>query len=175
MTKWLIPVVLIAILALTISSLVSAQSKMTVGYIEMQRLQQELPQYQELQELFESKNAEFNTFGAYIQTQHNNELSKLDKEKNAEIKGKSEAEVKAIEAKYLEKAEKLVATYQQKLEEENNRLAGEVRVKEEEIISKIRKALEEICNKNGYSVVLEKSVVYYGGEDLTDQVIADLK
>ncbi|NLW55532.1 MAG: OmpH family outer membrane protein [Firmicutes bacterium] len=175
MKKWLIPVVLMAVLALVLTSLASAQSKTTVGYIEKQRLQQELPQYQELQELFESKQAEFNTFGAYIQTQLNNELAKLEREKNAEVKGKSEAEVKTIEAKYQEKAEKTIQSYQQKLDEENERLIGELRIKEEEIDRQIRKVLEERANKNGYSIVLEKSVVYYGGVDLTDQVITALK
>ena len=46
LTKWLIPAVLIVVLALVISGLVGAQSKATVGYIDMQRLQQELPDVQ---------------------------------------------------------------------------------------------------------------------------------
>jgi Skp family chaperone for outer membrane proteins len=93
-TKWLIPAVLIVVLALVISGLVGAQSKATVGYIDMQRLQHELPQFQELQELLNSKNAEFNSFGNYLQTQQKNELAQLEKEKNAEIKGKSQEEIK---------------------------------------------------------------------------------
>ena len=175
MKKWLIPVVGMAVLVLALTGLVSAQTKTTIGYIEKQRLQEELPQYQELQELFESKQVEFNSFGAYIQTQLNNELSKLEKDKNNEVKGKSEAEVKAIEAKYQEKAEKTIPSYQQRLDEENDRLIGELRIKEEEIDNKIRKVLGEIANKNGYAIILEKSVVYWGGVDLTDQVLTALK
>ena len=175
MKKMLIPVVVIAVLALALTGLVSAQTKTTIGYIDRQQLQKELPQYQELQEHFESKQAEFSSFGAYIQTQLNNELNKLEKEKNAEIKGKSEAEIKTIEAKYNERAEKTIQSYQQKLDAENERLTGELRLKEEEIDKQIRKVLEQIASKNGYAIILEKSVVYWGGVDLTDQVIAALK
>jgi outer membrane protein len=174
-TKWLIPAVLIVVLALVISGLVGAQSKATVGYIDMQRLQHELPQFQELQELLNSKNAEFNSFGNYLQTQQKNELAQLEKEKNAEIKGKSQEEIKVIEQKYQEKAMKAAEGYQKKLETENARLSGEVQSKHDGIFASIQKVLGEIAKKEGYSIILEKSVVYYGGEDLTDKVISAFK
>lgn len=177
MAKWLIPTLLISVLALVISGLVGAQSKnkSTVGYIDMQRLQQELPQFSELQDLLTRKNAEFNQFGNYLQTQQNNELIQLEKEKNLEIKGKSQNEIKAIEEKYQKKAMQVAEANQKKLEAENTRLSGEVQAKHEEILASIQKVLEEIVKKEGYSIVLEKSVVYYGGEDLTDKVIAGFK
>lgn len=177
MAKWLIPTALIAVLALVISGLVGAQSKTksSVGYIDMQRLQEELPQFRELQEFLNRKNAEFNSFGNYLQTQQNNELLQLEKEKNAEIKGKSQNEIKAIEEKYQKKAMQVAEANQKKLETENSRLSGEVQAKHEEILASIKKVLEEIVKKEGYSIVLEKSVVYYGGEDLTDKVIAGFK
>lgn len=170
--KRLIPFLVVSGLALAITGLVAAQSKSTVGYIDMQRLQRELPVFQEFQELLQQKNEEFNSYGNYLQTQQRNEFAALEKEKAAEIKGKSEAERKAIEAKYEEKASEIVKNYQRKLEAENTRLSGEVQAKHDEILAEIEKILGEIAKKGGYAVILEKSVVYYGGEDLTEQVIA---
>lgn len=170
--KRLIPFLLVSGLALAITGLVTAQSKSTVGYIDMQRLQQELPVFQELQELLQRKNEEFNSYGNYLQTQQRNEFAALEKEKAAALKGKSEAERKEIEAKYEEKALEIARNYQRKLEAENNRLSGEVQAKHDEIMAKIEKILAEIAKKDGYAIILEKSVVYYGGEDLTEQVIA---
>lgn len=170
--KGLILFLVVSGLALAVTGLVTAQSKSTVGYIDMQRLQQELPAFQELQELLQRKNEEFNSYGNYLQTQQRNEFAALEKEKAAELKGKSEAERKEIEAKYEEKASQIAKNYQRKLEAENSRLSGEVQAKHDEILAEIEKILGEIAKKGGYAVILEKSVVYYGGEDLTEQVLA---
>ena len=173
--KRLIPFIVVSGLALAITGLVTAQSKSTVGYIDMQRLQQELPVFQELQEFLQQKNDEFNSYGIYLQTQQRNEFAALEKERATEIKGKSEAERKEIEAKYQEKALAIVRNNQKKLEAENARLSGEVQAKHDEIMALIRKTLEEIAKKEGYAIILEKNVVYYGGVDLTDQVSAALQ
>ena len=169
------PMVLVMGLVFAITGLVTANGGSTVGYVDMQRLQKELSLFQDFQELLQQKNAEYNSFGTYLQTQQNNELSALEKQKEAEIKGKSEAERKEIEAKYQEQALKLIKSYQQKLEAENARLSGEVQAKHDEILARIEKTLEEIAKKEGYAIILEKTVVYYGGVDLTEQVIAALQ
>ncbi len=174
-TKKIVPMVLVMGLVFAITGLVTANGGSTVGYVDMQRLQKELPLFQDFQELLQQKNAEYNSFGTYLQTQQNNELSALEKQKEAEIKGKSEAERKEIEAKYQEQALKLIKSYQQKLEAENARLSGEVQAKHDEILARIEKTLEEIAKKEGYAIILEKTVVYYGGVDLTEQVIAALQ
>jgi len=173
--KRIVPLVLVVGLVFAITCLVAAKGGSTVGYIDMQRLQKELPHFQDLQELLQQKNAEFNSYGAYLQTQQNNELNTLEKQKEAELKGKSEAERKEIEAKYQEKALAIVRNNQKKLEAENARLSGEVQAKHDEIMALIRKTLEEIAKKEGYAIILEKNVVYYGGVDLTDQVSAALQ
>lgn len=171
--KKLIPFLVVSGLALAITGLVMAESKKsTVGYIDMQRLQQELEVFHELQELLAQKNEEFNSYRNYLQTQQRNDLTALEKEKAAALKGKSEAERKKIEAEYENKAYEIVKNYQKKLEAENNRLSGEVQAKHDEIIAEIEKILAEIAKKEGYAIILEKSVVYYGGVDLTEQVIA---
>ncbi|HHT48810.1 MAG TPA: OmpH family outer membrane protein [Firmicutes bacterium] len=170
--KRLIPILLVIGLALAITGLVTAQSGSNVGYVDMQRLQQELSAFQDFQELLQQKNEEFNSYGNYLQTQQKNEFAALEKEKAAAIKGKSEAERQEIEAKYQEKALAIAKEYQRKLEAENTRLSGEVQAKHEEIMAEIESILEEIAKKGGYAVILEKSMVYYGGEDLTEQVIA---
>lgn len=174
-TKKIVPMVLVMGLVFAITGLVTANGGSTVGYVDMQRLQKELSLFQDFQELLQQKNAEYNSFGTYLQTQQNNELSALEKQKEAEIKGKSEAERKEIEAKYQEQALKLIKSYQQKLEAENARLSGEVQAKHDEILARIEKTLEEIAKKEGYAIILEKTVVYYGGVDLTEQVIAALQ
>ncbi|NLC53110.1 MAG: OmpH family outer membrane protein [Firmicutes bacterium] len=174
-TKKIVPMVLVMGLVFAITGLVTANGGSTVGYVDMQRLQKELSLFQDFQELLQQKNAEYNSFGTYLQTQQNNELSALEKQKEAEIKGKSEAERKEIEAKYQEQALKLIKSYQQKLEAENARLSGEVQAKHDEILARIEKTLEEIAKKEGYAIILEKTVVYKGGADLTEQVIAALQ
>ena len=152
-TKKLVPMVLVIGLVFAITGLVTAKGGSTVGYVDMQRLQNELPLFQDLQELLQQKNAEFNSFGTYLQTQQNNEFSALEKQKEAELKGKSEAERKEIEAKYQEKA-LIVRNYQQKLEAENARLSGEVQAKHDEIMEKIEKTWKNrrerrLCDHSG--------------------------
>ena len=173
--KKLLPVVLLIGLAFAITGLVAASGGSTGGYVDMQRIQQELPAFQELQDLLQRKNAEFNSFGSYLQTQQNNEFTALEKEKEAESKGKSEAERKAIDAKYQEKAVGIAKNYQSKLEAENNRLSAEIQGQHDEIMATINKTLESIAKKEGYAIILEKNVVYYGGEDVTEQVIEALQ
>ena len=86
--KLLVPMVLVIGLVFAITGLVTAKSGSTVGYVDLQRLRNELPQFQDLQELLQQKNAEFSSYGAYLQTQQNNELRDLEKQKEAELKGK---------------------------------------------------------------------------------------
>lgn len=173
--KKLLPVVLVIGFALVITGLVAASGGSTVGYLDMQRIQQELPAFQELQELLQRKNAEFNSYGNYLQMQQNNEFAALEKEKEVECEGKSEAERKEIEAKYQAKAMEISKSYQNKLETENNRLSAEVQGQHDEIMVAIERTLETIAKKAGYAIILEKSVVYYGGEDITEQVIEALQ
>ena len=61
-TKKLVPMVLVIGLVFAITGLVTAKGGSTVGYVDMQRLQNELPLFQDLQELLQQKNAEFNSF-----------------------------------------------------------------------------------------------------------------
>jgi outer membrane protein len=173
--KRLLPIVLIIGFVLLITGLVLANGGSTVGYLDMQRIQQELPAFQELQDLIKRRNVEFNYFGNYLQTQQDNEFVALEKEKEAESKGKSEAERKEIEAKYQEKAMAISKDYQNKLETENNRLSAEIQGQHDEIMAAINRTLEAIAKKEGYAIILEKSVVYYGGEDITEQVIEALR
>lgn len=153
----------------------AAEKKSTVGYIDMDQIQKEVKDFKDFQEYLQNKNAELNSFVQYIQTQFINTKNRLEKERDEKKKGKSADEQAAIDKEYTELINKYETEHKNKIEAENARLSAEAQQELNKIKDKLKSKVEEVAEKEGISIVLDKKLIYYGGTDLTGKVIAAMK
>ena len=67
----------------------SNTSGLAVGYIDMERIQNELPDFIKLKEQYKDKKSELELFQGYLYQQHQNNLKALQEKATQEKKGKS--------------------------------------------------------------------------------------
>jgi outer membrane protein len=151
----------------------AANPKQTVGYIDMEKIQKSLPELQDFQNLAQSKDVELNSFVQYVQTQFNNDRARLEKERDQKKQGKSAEEKSAIDKEYNEKLQKALEENQNKIQNERTRLSAELQREYDKVMSNLNSIVEKVAAEAGVTVVLEKKLIFYGGMDLTDKVIAE--
>lgn len=151
----------------------AAGQKENVGYIDMELIQSSLQEFKDFQTLTKNKDAELNSFVQYIQTQFTNTRSSLEKERDEKKKGKSAEEQETIDSEYNELLKQALEENQQKLEGERARLTAEIQREYDKVMEKLQAVVEQAANEAGVSIVLEKRLVFYGGVDLTEQVLIE--
>jgi len=151
----------------------AAGPKGNVGYIDMELIQSSLQEFKDFQTMTKNKDAELNSFVQYIQTQFTNTRSSLEKERDEKKQGKGAEEQKKIDNEYNELLKQALEENQQKLEGERARLTAEIQREYDKVMEKVQAVVEQVANEAGVSIVLEKRLVFYGGVDLTEQVLAE--
>lgn len=153
----------------------AAAASANIGFVDMETLQKELPEYQSLAQTIKDKESEYNLFRGYIYQEHQTAVKDLEKKINQEKSGKSEDAQATLD-------KKLQSEIKKKTEELNTRLSGKLSeiqdyLKEQDRIvwEKLQKLINEVATEKSVSVVLDKKSVYYGGKDLTKDVIEKAK
>lgn len=71
--------------------------------------------------------------------------------------------------------QQLRQTAQTKAQAEKTRYDSILRNISQEVDGEIQTAINSVASRNGYDVVVAKTSVYYGGTDITEQVLQQLK
>ncbi len=142
-----------------------------IGYIDTNRLAEAYNETAEFQEFYRKLEQEFTQFGQALQEETAEQLKALEKEEENAKKGKSTAVQSQIAEEYGTKRRDLYAEQQTKLEnkraELNDRLNQNLR-------QRINEAAGKVGKREGVTLILLDQVVYYGGKDLTGQVLTAL-
>ncbi len=153
----------------------AAAASPSIGYVDMETLQKELPDYQSLKQTIQDKESEYNLFRGYIYQEHQTAVKDLEKKTSQEKSGKSD-DVQAT----LDK--KLQTEIKKKTDELNSRLSGKLSeiqgyLKEQDqlIWEKVQKLIKEVAEEKNIAVVIDKKSVYHGGKDITKDVIEKAK
>jgi len=146
-----------------------------IGIVDMETLQKELPEYQNLAQTVKDKESEYNLFRGYIYQEHQTAVKDLEKKISQEKSGKSEDAQASLD-------KKLQSEIKKKTEELNTRLSGKLSeiqdyLKEQESIvrEKVMKLINEVATEKNVYVVVDQKAVYYGGKDITKDVIEKAK
>lgn len=149
----------------------AAAASVTIGYVDMEQLRKELPDFQNLQQTIKDKESEFNLFRGYLYQEHQTAIKDLERRIAQEKSGKS-AEVQA------ELDKKQQNEIKKKTEELNSRLADKLaeiqdylKKQEKAVQDKVDQLIKEVAKDKNVYVVLDKKVVYHGGKDLTKDII----
>ena len=179
--KRLIPFLAFGLFILTVIMMVGSFSRAaisakapdpTVGYVDMDRIQKEHPDFIDLAGVVKDKEAELNFFKSYLNKQLDGITRDLKSKMEQEKAGKTAEEQAKIEQKYQEQ-------FQAKGNELNNQLGQKtaevnsyINQQKEAAMDKLRKTVEQVANDMKLTLVLDKSARLYGGVDIT-QVILD--
>ena len=99
-------------------------SNSPVGYVDMERIQKEHPDFISFAELVKDKEAEFNFFKNYLNKQLEGLSKDLQKKVDQEKSGKSADEQAKIQQKYQEEFQKKSGELNNQLTQKNNEISG---------------------------------------------------
>lgn len=147
----------------------------SIGYVDMETLQRELPDYQSLRQTFQDKESEFKLFQGYIYQEHQTAVKDLEKKYKQEKSGKSEADQAALDKKLQSEIKKKAEDLNRRLTEKRNEIQSYLQEQDRIVWEKVQKLISEVAEAKKVAVVIDKKSVYHGGKDLTKDVIEKAK
>jgi outer membrane protein len=172
----LVILIVLAVVLVSVSISIYLNKKATphyqYAYLDTNKVVQTYNQSAEFQQLYQKAEKELNEFGHSLQEQINKEVSDLEKEKEKQKQGKSAAKQRALDEEYGKKLQKL---YEEKQVELDNKKAEIYAQLDQNLLMKIKEATAKIAKKRGLPLVVDERAIYYGGIDLTEQVLTVLK
>lgn len=170
---------LMGIIALVLAGLImgingaeaKSSGKAVIGFINSEELQTKLPDYQKLKEKMKDKEAEFGKFRLYLLQQHQNDAKALQEKAAKEKSGKTAKEQTAIDKKYTAEAQKKVNSINKQLEKKKSEIMKLINAEKKKVDQNVKQLISEVAKSKKVTVVLDKGAVWYGGKDLTQDVI----
>lgn len=149
----------------------AAAASVTIGYVDMEQLRKELPDFQNLQQTIKDKESEFNLFRGYIYQEHQTATKDLERKIAQEKSGKS-AEVQAeLDKKQQNEIKKKTEELNARLSDKLAEIQGYLQKQEQAVQDKVDQLIKEVASEKNVAIVLDKKAVYHGGKDLTKEII----
>lgn len=143
----------------------------SIGYIDLEQVHARFPEFTHLQEIKKAYENELNSFANYQRQSLATYLQELEKKKEEELTGKNEAQKQQIEVKYDEMAQAKATEINQSIQKKNRELQDKLDQELAKAEEGLRRTIEAVGAEKGLNLVLVKSAIYYGGVDLTEDVI----
>ncbi len=153
------------------SSMAGAASKNDVGYIDMERLQNELPDFKRLIEFRKDTEGEINAYRGLYYQQYQKAVKELEDKSKSDKVGKSSDEQAAIEKRFQDDVKKKSDELNAQLQQKAMELGKTYSEKEKATIEKVNKIIQSVAEEKKLSLVIDKRVWFYGGTDVTQAVI----
>lgn len=149
----------------------AAAASVTIGYVDMEQLRKELPDFQNLQQTIKDKESEFNLFRGYIYQEHQSAIKDLERRTAQEKSGKSKEVQAELDKKQQNEIKKMTDELNTRLSDKLAEIQGYLRKQEQAVQDKVDQLIKEVASEKNIYVVLDKKFVYYGGKDLTKEII----
>jgi Skp family chaperone for outer membrane proteins len=176
--EFLVASIAIITLVMMLSSITGAAPQKdlnNVGFVDVDKLHQELPDFQNLQAIMQEKENGFKSFQGYILSQHRVALKELQDKVTSEKNGKSTEEQAAIEKRYQEEVKKKTDGLNDQLEKERNKIVQELNDQKKKADERTKAIINDVAKDKKVSIVFDKNAVLFGGTDITDSVIEKAK
>jgi Skp family chaperone for outer membrane proteins len=178
--KWLeflvgtVAILTVVILITSLTGAVSAKDSTigNVGYVDVAKLQQQLPDFNKLEAVMKEKESGFKYFQGYLFSQHRSALKELQDKATAEKDGKTPEQQTEIDNKLQEDLKKKSDALNAQLEKERSKIMQELNDLKSKADEKTKTLISEVAHDKKLGIVFDKSAVLFGGTDITDEVIA---
>jgi Skp family chaperone for outer membrane proteins len=172
---FLVGVVILAVVVLFSSYVGAATKNDTVGYVDMQRLQNELPDFLKLQDIAKDKTSELNYFRGYLFAQQQSSAKELEKKATADKVGKNAEEQATIDKKLQDDNNKNISDVNAQIQKKYDELQQYMNDQKATALEKVKKIIAAVADEKKLTLVLEKNLCFYGGTDITQAVIDKAK
>jgi Skp family chaperone for outer membrane proteins len=181
--KWLeflvgmVAILTVVILVTSFTGAVSAKDSSigNVGYVDVDKLHQQLPDFNNLEAVMKEKESGFKYFQGYLFSQHRTAVKDLQDKATAEKEGKTPEEQAAVDNKLQEDLKKKSDELNAQLEKERSKIMQELNDLKSKADEKTKTLISEVAKDKKLGIVFDKNAVLYGGTDITDEVIAQAK
>ncbi len=167
--------VIILALVVLFSSYAGAAGKDSVGYVDMQRLQAELPDFIKLQEIAKDKTSELNYFRGYLFSQQQSTAKDIEKKAAADKVGKNSEQQAAIDKQLQDDNNKKINEVNAQIQKKYDELQQYINDQKDATMNRVKNIIAKVAEEKKISLVIEKSLCFYGGTDITQDVIDKAK
>lgn len=167
--------VIILALVVFFSSYAGAAGKESVGYVDMQRLQAELPDFIKLQEIAKDKTSELNYFRGYLFSQQQSAAKDMEKKAAADKTGKNSEQQAAIDKQLQDDNSKKINEVNAQIQKKYDELQQYINDQKDATMNRMKDIIKKVAEEKKISLVIEKSLCFYGGTDITQDVIDKAK
>ncbi len=167
--------VIILALVVLFSSYAGAAGKDSVGYVDMQRLQAELPDFIKLQEIAKDKTSELNYFRGYLFSQQQSAAKDIEKKAAADKVGKNSEQQAAIDKQLQDDNNKKINEVNAQIQKKYDELQQYINDQKDATMNRVKSIIAKVAEEKKISLVIEKSLCFYGGTDITQDVIDKAK
>lgn len=172
---FLVGVVILAVVVLFSSYVGAATKNDTVGYVDMQKLQSELPDFLKLQDIAKDKTSELNYFRGYLFSQQQSNAKELEKKATADKVGKKAEEQAVIDKRLQDDNSKNINDVNAQIQKKYDELQQYMNDQKALALEKVKKIIAAVADEKKLTLVLEKNLCFYGGIDITQAVIDKAK
>lgn len=166
-----IGIIILALVVLFSSYVGAAGKNDTVGYVDMQRLQAELPDFIKLQEIAKDKTSELNYFRGYLFSQQQSTAKDLEKKAAADKVGKTPEQQAAIDKQLQDDNNKKINEVNAQIQKKYDELQQYINDQKDATMKRVEAIIGKVAEEKKLTLVIEKSVRFYGGTDITQDVI----
>jgi Skp family chaperone for outer membrane proteins len=172
----IVVVIAVAILVLTFAVFGQAKTSDTmtaesIGTIDLTQLHEKYPAFVDALALGKAYDAELNSFAAAQRQAMATYNAELETKKDGEEIGKTEAEQKTIDAKYEKLAQDMATQINTAIQNKKTELQNKLNAELQKADDKMRATIAEVAAAKNLKLVLVKNAVYFGGVDVTSDVI----
>jgi Skp family chaperone for outer membrane proteins len=153
----------------------SSQANFTVGFFDFDQLRNELPDFQQYKELLKNKETEYDLVRASYLQEQNNKAKAFQEKANLEMAGKTPDEQEAIKKKLRADIQLTIDQAKAQIEKKKGEIEKYIADQEKALMEKIRQYISDVATDKKFSLVLTKSVVFYGGTDITKDILEKAK
>lgn len=149
----------------------AAAASVTIGYVDMEMLRNELPDYKNLQQTIKDKESEFNLFRGYIYQEHQSAVKDLEKKYTQEKSGKSTEDQANLDKKQQNEIKKKTEELNSRLGEKLAEIQSYLKEQEKAVDDRTKQLIKQVAEEKNVYVVIDKKFVYHGGKDLTKDIL----
>lgn len=120
-------------------------ASVSIGYVDMETLQKELPDYQSLKQTFQDKESEFKLFQGYIYQEHQTAVKDLERKYSQEKSGKSDDVQATLDKKMQSEIQKKAEELNRRLTEKRNEIQTYLQQQDQAVWEKVQKLIGEVA------------------------------
>ncbi|MCL6588334.1 MAG: OmpH family outer membrane protein [Firmicutes bacterium] len=169
--------VIFLLVILTIAAPVTSFATKTIkaGYYNLATLQQELPEYRQLQELLKQKKAELETLRGNLYREYQLYYQEAARKLEDETKGKSPEEKSSLEKSFHNLLQQKISAINRQIEEKQQEIDRFQSEKTAAVLENLKKLIATVATKKKLDLVVEKNNIFYGDNDITQLIISQAK